>query len=118
MKVNAIRSKVNGFLEEKAIPVGSMLISTGIMMTQTLVRADAASELMTTIIDILCKLIIVLGAVLALMGVIHYASANSEGDGPAKHKAIMQLAAGLMLVVLAAVLNTQKDAFVSIISSN
>lgn len=117
MKKKQIKEKVTTFLTDKAIPMGSSLMSMGIMMSSTLVYADAASSLMETVIDILCKLVIVLGAVLCLMGVIHYASANSEGDGPAKQKAIMQIASGIMLVVLSAVLDSQKSSFVSIITT-
>ncbi len=65
--------------------------------------------LMTVIIKILSTLITVLGAVFSLMGLIHYASANSEGDGPAKQKAVMQLASGIMLIALSTVLSASAE---------
>lgn len=51
-------------------------------------------------------LIGILGVVFAVFGVIHYATANSEGDGPAKHKAQMQIASGGMVLLLGAGLAT------------
>ena len=62
--------------------------------------ADSAQSLMTIILQILMKLITVLGVIFGIMGVVHYASANSEGDGPAKNKAMAQIAAGVMLLLV------------------
>lgn len=63
-----------------------------------------AQTIMQGIIEIIGALIIVLGVIFAILGLVHYAAAHAEGDGPAKNKAINQMAAGLMLVVLSATL--------------
>mgnify|MGYP000775341153 len=38
------------------------------------------------------------------MGIIHYAGANSDGDGPAKKKATNEIAGGGMVIAVAVVL--------------
>ncbi len=55
---------------------------------------------MKTIVKIVAKLVLVLGLMLGVMGVIAYATAHSEGDGPAQNKATMKIVAGIMLIAL------------------
>ena len=45
-----------------------------------------------------------LGGVYLIMGIVHYAGANSDGDGPAKKKATNEIAGGGMVVAIAVVL--------------
>ena len=56
---------------------------------------------MTALINVVAKAAIAFGIFLSVMGAIHYASANSEGDGPAKHKAVAQIASGVMVIIVA-----------------
>lgn len=115
--IEKAKQKYSNFCENKAIAYGTTLVSYGTMMATTLLaHADAASTLMETFIDILCKIVLVLGAVFVIMGITHYAAANSEGDGPAKNKATMQIASGVILAVLSVVFNSNKSSFVSIIT--
>ncbi len=105
--------------------MGGMLALTAVTVVYQLggfsVLAGAAGEygnakgLLQTIIGILCVLVTVLGAVFSLMGIIHYASANSEGDGPAKSKAIAQIASGIMLIVLSVALKANAETFANLI---
>ena len=112
-----LRKKISSFCENKAIPYGNALIAMGIMMSNSLAFADAASSLMEFFVSGICKLMLVGGVIFVVMGLIHYSSANSEGDGPAKNKAIGQLIAGIMLAALSIFLETQKSALVSMITS-
>lgn len=73
----------------------------------TCLAASGAQGLIQTIFELVATMIIVLGIVLAVMGVIHYASAYSEGDGPAKQKAMMQIAAGAMVILISALLKSK-----------
>lgn len=47
-----------------------------------------------------------LGGVYLVLGIVHYAGANSDGDGPAKKKATNEIAGGGMVVAIAVVLKT------------
>lgn len=111
-----LRKKISSFCENKAIPYGNALIAMGIMMSNSLAFADASS-LMEFFVSGICKLILVAGVIFVIMGFVHYSSANSEGDGPAKNKAIGQLIAGIMLAVLSIFLEAQKSTLVSMITS-
>ncbi len=107
--------------------MGGMLALTAVTVVyqlggfSVLAAAGAAGDytnakgLLETIIGILCVLVTVLGAVFSLMGIIHYASANSEGDGPAKSKAIAQIASGIMLIVLSVALKGNAEKFANLI---
>ena len=75
-----------------------------------------ASDLMTTIIKFIGTLVIVLAVMIGVMGIIHYAQSNSEGDGPAKQKATQQLAAAIMLVVVGVALTAGAPTLVSIVT--
>ena len=117
MKREAIKTKIAQFANTKAMPLGIQMMTIGTMVALNPILADgAAGSLLETVISILCKLVVALGVVLVIMGVIHYAAANSEGDGPAKHKAVMQIASGIMLAILSIALDTNKDAFVGILT--
>lgn len=84
--------------------VAPAVVAVSVAISQnSFVFADANS-LMEKILGIVASLIIVLGLILAVMGIVNYASAHSEGDGPAQNKAIGKIAAGIMLVALSAIL--------------
>lgn len=51
-----------------------------------------------------------LGGVFLIMGLISYASANTDGDGPAKKKAMNEIGGGGMLVAIAVVLKAAAGA--------
>ena len=69
--------------------------------------AGTTFGLLEIIFKILFKLITVLGVVFGIMGVVHYASANAEGDGPAKNKAMAQIGAGVMIILASFLLDSQ-----------
>ena len=88
------------------------------LMMNTYAFADQATELFELIIKIIANLIIALGAILGIMGLVHYASAHSEGDGPAKNKAMGQIAAAIMLVALSILLKATASQFAGLISTS
>lgn len=77
---------------------------------------DAASSLMQTVIEWVSKLIVIPGVVLAVMGIIGFAQAHSEGDGPAQQKAIGKLAAAGMLVLLSILLHASAPTLTTMIA--
>lgn len=76
-----------------------------------------SSKLMQTVIEWVAKLVVIPGVVLAIMGIIGFAQAHSEGDGPAQQKAIGKLAAAGMLVLLSIILNAAAPTLVGYISA-
>lgn len=65
---------------------------------------ENASTLFTLLFKIVGAMVLILGIIFGLLGIVHYVTANSEGDGPAKQKAMLQLASGIMLVALGIIL--------------
>ena len=89
------------------------MMATPIVLAVTSANAAGAQDLMTEILKMVANLIIVLGLIFAVMGVISYASAHSEGDGPGQNKAIGKIAAGIMLIALSAMLKANAGQLVS-----
>jgi uncharacterized membrane protein YidH (DUF202 family) len=82
------------------------------------ILAADAGGLLSFIIKTIGVLIIAMGIILTVLGLVHYAAANSEGDGPAKQKAMMQMAAGVMLIVLSGILATNSTTFANSITTS
>ena len=97
----------NRVLQTKNAPIVAYSLIAIDMSARNLVHAAEATELVEMIIQIIANLIMILGAILAIIGVVHYATAQSEGDGPAKQKAVMQIAAGSMVALLSMILKNK-----------
>ena len=80
------------------------------------ILAADAGGLLSFIIKTIGVLIIAMGIILTVLGLVHYAAANS--DGPAKQKAMMQMAAGVMLIVLSGILATNSTTFANSITTS
>ncbi len=97
----------NSALTGGATALGVTAMSVvSIGMATAMAAGSTPEALVQLIIKLLGALIMVMGGIFAILGLVHYASAHSEGDGPAKTKAIGQIAAGVMLVVMSIVLTT------------
>lgn len=86
-----------------------------VMMQTRLVYAAAPQELFELFITITGGLIVVVGAILGIIGLISYALAMSDGDGPAKKKAAMEIASGVALLVLSTTLIASKSSIATLI---
>lgn len=117
-RINTIKSRCNSFLVQKGIPIGTMMTTAGTMMMMTMAHADAAGDLLQFIIDVIGKLILALAVIMAVLGLVGWAQANSEGDGPALNKAKMQLAAAIMLVVLSIILIASKSTLAGMLTTS
>lgn len=104
-KVHAMVTKTKEFAVQHASEITFAMISFAVFSSKVVVAADGgASGLALEIIKLIGKLIIALGIFLSIMGVVHFASAHAEGDGPAKQKAVMQIASGVMVILLSSIL--------------
>lgn len=90
-----------GTLLCKASPA---LIATSTTMaviaSNCVVLADAAEDLLTEILGLIGLLAFALAVVFAAMGAVSFAASQAEGDGPAKTKAIGQIAAAILLIAV------------------
>ena len=102
-------AKCNKFFTKNAGTMTTALMTAVTMLNTVAVHAEGAEELLQWIIGAIAMLITALGVVMAVTGVVAYASAHSEGDGPAMNKAKMQLASSVMIIVLSIALNASKD---------
>lgn len=105
-KVAVIRCKASNLMVKASPAVIGGIVVVNSFATQVNAAGDAKG-LLEEIIKIIGGLIIALGVIYAVMGIINYASAHSEGDGPAQNKAIGKIAAGIMLVALSITLETK-----------
>ncbi len=69
------------------------------------------------IFEIVSKLILAVGEFIGIMGIVHYAIANGDGDGPEKRKATMEMASGVAVLVVSIVLLASKSSLVTIIAT-
>lgn len=94
--------------KKKIIANASYYMMLTAMMANTVMMVSAASSandiLQTVLGKLVAPVVIALGAVFAILGGVHWVAANSEGDGPAKQKAMMQFASGVGLVIVGTVL--------------
>ena len=89
----------------KYAPMVTMLAVTGSQLAYNMVLADGdAQGLAKTILELIGKLIIVLGIFIAGLGIVNFASSHAEGNGGSQDKAVKQIAAGVMVVGLSALL--------------
>ena len=100
----------------KASPV--VLSVSVAMASNPMIFADDATGLMETIIKILANLILALAVIMGIIGLVNYASAHSEGDGPAQSKAIGKIAAAVMLIALSLILKANVSEFSKYISTD
>lgn len=117
--MNKIRNIMND-VKSNISPVAMNVCMFGMMMVQnsSLAAEADAKGLVETIIKIIGVLIIAYGMIMAVMGVIAYASAHSEGDGPAQNKAVGKISAGVMLVVLSIILSSQAGKLAGMIQTS
>ena len=99
--VTSLKNKAR-YAANSVAPVAVML-GTAVLTSSSAFAADP-KELLKFIIKTVGGLIIALGIIMFVMGLVRWASAHSEGDGPAQNKAIGMLAAAVMLVALSMVL--------------
>ena len=105
---------------ERAILAGQATLALGAaaLSTQVFAAGDEAKVLMETAISIIAVLVFIPAGIMTITGIVSYASAHSEGDGPGQKKAINMISAGIMLAALGIILTATKDTFSGIIATS
>lgn len=96
--------------------VTTAIVTSNVMMAALADNTGNVSRIMSFIVRVIGALITALALFFAIMGLVHYAQANSEGDGPGKQKAVMQMAAGVMLLLLSIILMANASNIAGLIS--
>ena len=102
-----LKAKTKDFIKTKALSYGMTMGMCGLMFATHIALAGGGSNaggLFKSLIEVLGKIFTAIGAFLAAVGVAHYAIANSDGDGPAKRKATMEMASGVALILVSVAL--------------
>ena len=102
-------------LHTNAVAVGAG--TTCAIICSNLAYAGEGEELIGKIISILAALVIAPAVMLAIMGLIGYATAHSEGDGPAQQKAVGKLTAAALLIIVSIILGNEKDTLAGYITN-
>ena len=106
-------------MQKTSMAVASAGVMAGCLICNNIAfAANGAAGLIQQILELVALLIIVLGIVVAVLGIVHYAAAYSEGDGPAKNKAVQQIAAGGMVILMSALLKNKAGDFAGYIVEN
>ncbi|WP_027432033.1 hypothetical protein [Lachnospira multipara] len=104
-------------ISTKMLSTVTSITTMATMTGLSVVCAADATALISWGIKIMATIATILGAFYTVQGVISYAAANSEGDGPAKNKAIQQIASGAMLVIVSVLINSFSGSLVSMITA-
>ncbi len=68
--------------------------------------ADAGADMINAILTVVKLIVRVIGVIMAIVGIVKFAMAHSEGDGPAQTKAAAVAGTGVVLLFLPSVLDT------------
>ena len=73
-----------------------------------------AVDMLKQLVGAVCTIVMIIGALFCLVGIVKYAIAHAENQGPEQQKATMMLATGIVLMILPMILkNIQWDSLVS-----
>lgn len=81
------------------MPMLTLLLVATLAYSHTAVYADA-NGLLTKILKVMGIVCNVMGVAFGAMGIMHFSTAQADGDGPAKQKAIQQIAAAVVLLIV------------------
>lgn len=109
-------AKVNTFVKKNSLNVFAVALGL-LTLVEPAFAANEAKNLMEMIIKILGALSIIAGAIIGFTGLMAYAEAKSEGEGPAMAKAKNQLTSAVMLVLLGGSAAALASKFASLITS-
>ena len=98
--VNKVTCSKTGMALASATVITAMVFANPVFA----VTEGEVQNIVSTIIKIISVLIIASGLFTGIFGAVHYAEANGDGDGPAKSKAMKQISAGIMLLVMSIIL--------------
>ena len=110
--------KITTFMQKKGLPVlTGVAVGSAMVLANGALAAGGAEELIAWAIRALGVLVLVPGIFQTVMGVIAYANAHAEGDGPAESKATKKLSGGIMLFVVSVILIAAAPTLAGMIST-
>lgn len=74
--------------------------------TSRMVYADAGADMINAILTVVKLIVKVMGVIFVIVGIVKFAMAHSEGDGPAQTRAAGIAATGVVLIVIPSVLDS------------
>lgn len=74
-----------------------------------------AQSMFTMILNIVCTIVIIIGVIFGIMGVVKFAIAHANDQGPDQQKAAIMLATGIVLIILPVILMANAEALQQII---
>ena len=114
-KMNAVANSAKQVAKTSAL---TLTMAATMILTNGAMAAGGAQDLMTWVIKALGVLVLVPGLLFGVTGLISYASAHADGDGPAQNKATGKISAGLMLIVLSIVIIAASGTLAGYISTS
>lgn len=110
--------EMNELHQNKKFQTGVSIATFGAALMSRIALAGGAEQLFELFITIAGGIVVVVGVILAIIGLISYAIAMSDGDGPAKKKAAMEIGSGIALLTLSVTLIANKSNFSSLITAS
>lgn len=121
MKSNAVttngKNRINR-MKNRVSYAGAMISLAAAGMLPLVNAASDSKGLMEMVIKIVSRLILIPAAILCCVGVVQYASAHSDGDGPAQKKAVNFIASGIMLAALSVILYGAAGQFSAMVNTS
>lgn len=117
---NGIARAKRGFCSVKTKADSAIIAAAAAAGTTAMTNVGSCASntgALTTALGYLAIPIGLLGGVFLIMGIIHYAGANSDGDGPAKKKATNEIAGGGMVVAVAVALKPMVSAILGAVGA-
>lgn len=117
---NGIARAKRGFCSIKTKADSAIIAAAAAAGTTAMTNVGSCASntgALTTALGYLAIPIGLLGGVFLIMGIIHYAGANSDGDGPAKKKATNEIAGGGMTVAVALALKPMVSAILGAVGA-
>lgn len=117
---NGIARAKRGFCSVKTKADSAIIAAAAAAGTTAMTNVGSCASntsALTTALGYLAIPVGLLGGVFLVMGIIHYAGANSDGDGPAKKKATNEIAGGGMVVAVAVALKPMVSAILGAVGA-
>lgn len=86
------------------IVLPAMIAAAAIIAAISFGYADTVDDVVDAVMKIVQIIAVAVGAIFVLVGIVKFAMAHANEDGPAQQKAILMLAAGIVLVLVGTII--------------
>lgn len=97
-----IFKKTDSILKKTESAICTAALTVSMAAPALVAQAADGKSLVSSALEVIGVIAFIPAAFYLVMGIYHYAVANSEGDGPATGKATKQIVSGVMIGILAA----------------